>query len=131
MSQRFFSILVILSGLLYFLIPHYIFPVCDASDTAHMNCHRSAQAEIWVAVILVIIGIVFLKLRSQKFKYSACFLILFFSVLGGAIPTFLIGVCKSDMMPCRLGTQPALVLLSLFLFCLSAYSIWRLKGDVA
>jgi hypothetical protein len=146
MRERYIQVLVcIAAGLLYIAVPHVLFPVCEYavlaageqaptmghmggamslpessgpehSGPAHMVCYWTARAEAGLGGLLLFSALL-LSLSASRERRSGIMLTLAGSaVLGAAIPSLLIGVCRQENMPCRAGTLPALLLLSGFFF---------------
>lgn len=127
-SQKFLIGCSLIAAILYIMVPRYIFPVCADNGPLIMKCIRTAQAETGVGISLILIcGIFFGKPLIRRKKIAAGLIILL-SILGTAIPIILIGVCPGHRMPCRMGTQPALLLLSFVLFIIAAYHMRKLTG---
>jgi hypothetical protein len=108
-------------GVLIAVTPFYIFPVCEfygkmikteGGGYVSMVCTYTARTELILGILISFLSLfLFFSSEKESQRYlSLSLLILFsFSLLG---PTYLIGMCKGPTMPCRLGTLPALLLLS-------------------
>ena len=109
-----------LLGLLIMLTPQSIFPVCEqtiatASGAAvPMKCFWTARAAYGVGGLIVVAGLMLAFTGLPGVRLGIAAMLLFTSLLSGLMPTELIGVCAGVMMPCHMGTLPALALLSLF-----------------
>jgi hypothetical protein len=145
-------LLCLAAGLLYIAVPHVLLPVCEYAALApaghmpgalmplpehsaatHMVCYWTARAEAGLGGLLIF-GALLLLLSSSRERRSGILLTLAGgALLGAAIPSLLIGVCRQESMPCRAGTLPALLLLSGFFFLLALlgglYAGRRRKAD--
>lgn len=105
-------------GILVMVVPFLILPVCDGQvllangSSVPMKCHWMAQAELGTGAVLAVIGLFCLVFRDPKARYGLALAALPVAGLVGALPSFLIGVCKNPQMPCHAGTYPALMILS-------------------
>lgn len=143
MNRVFISILIIIVGLLVILIPTTILPVCPpsevisaATDTHNhnhgvmlkfMKCHWAGQAEIGIGIVIAVLGLFMLLAKSPLVRLGISLSLLAIAGLVAAIPTLLIGVCPGEMMPCHMGTLPALLLLSAILFIIAAINAIYLR----
>jgi hypothetical protein len=106
------SALFIALGGLVALTPWYIFPVCAVSEGAFMRCGYTARAETGVVAPLIILVGAMLPLSKTKELRGAVGIFGFgLGVLVLLLPIYIIGMCQSPDMPCRIGTLPSLVLL--------------------
>lgn len=81
----------------------------DTGKTVPMKCHWSAIAEIAPAVGLGLVG-VFNVFSKKKETYRTINLLgIALGALVIAFPTFLIGVCASNMMICNMIMRPTLL----------------------
>lgn len=111
----FSGIFFVLAGILLALIPTDIFPVCDklvttaAGTTIPMKCFWTGRAELGAGGFFVFAGLALLVIR-QRTVHSGIYLL---SIAGAALallfPTYLIGLCKTESMACRMGTEPGLL----------------------
>jgi hypothetical protein len=107
------------------LVPWLVFPPCES----HGNCHYSFIAEIGVAAIVFISGIMIVlskgveapRLLSVVSSVCGVFMILF--------PSALIGVCESPMMACRYGALPVWNLLGGLLVIVSIAVFFSAKEE--
>lgn len=108
------GIIVMLAGFLYMLIPQFILPVCEyvSGNGPPMKCFWSARTELGLGAAVIFGGLLLLLLGNTAARLGISLMLLAVAILGAAIPTVIIGVCRSDYMPCRAGTLPALMILS-------------------
>lgn len=78
--------------------------------TISMKCHWSAIAEIAVGIPLLTLSLLLLFTRNKQTHLSLGIMGVVLGVLAILIPTYLIGVCSSDMMICNMLMRPALIL---------------------
>ncbi len=129
----FLGALLTLLGVSIIVVPQFIFPVCETTiETAFggvlpMRCHWTGQAEIGVGALLSIGGLVICLVADPRVRLGVALMTACAALLAAAIPTEIIGVCPGRMMHCRIGTLPALLLLSGIAFAVSAFLILHLK----
>ena len=107
-------------GLLVFalaigLLPHY--NTCQYQGktltlqngkTTPMKCNWTAQSEIAIAAPLGMVGIVALASRKRRTLAGASAVGMVLGGMAVLLPTYLIGVCSSQM-PCNLIMKPSLI----------------------
>ena len=91
--------LFFISGLLVIFAPTVLFPVCSA-EKMKMACYYTSKAEIGLGSLIGVLGIVFFFFKDK-------------GVL--LYPLALTGLCGKEDMDCRVGTLPALIVLSVVL----------------
>ncbi|OGO28261.1 MAG: hypothetical protein A2136_00305 [Chloroflexi bacterium RBG_16_54_11] len=81
----------------------------ENGKTVPMKCHWTGQAEIAIAVpLLVLGGLVFFNRRRETLR--ALFILgIVLGVLAILLPTVLIGVCVSPDMLCNSAMKPTLI----------------------
>jgi len=77
-----------------------------------MKCHWSAIAEIGVGVPLLASGIILLLTKQKSVKTSMGIMGVTLGVMAALIPSYLIGVCGTATMICRMVMLPAILLAS-------------------
>ncbi|MDR1309144.1 MAG: DUF4418 family protein [Deltaproteobacteria bacterium] len=137
-------VLCLLAGLLYILVPHHLLPVCEFASAgssqphgvsvqemaahdgaggmspAHAVCFYTARAELGLGLLIVMGAILLAFSGSAGYRAGILALEAGAAAIGALFPTVLIGVCQSQRMPCRAGTLPALIILSVLFFAFSA-----------
>ncbi len=110
MKNRLFSgIGAVLSGLLISIGPQSIFKPCEAkSDGSWMLCHWTAQAEIGVGLLIVVLGVLLLTFPSQQTRLGLSIAVALAGILAILFPAVLIGGCAMKTMLCQSVTFPAL-----------------------
>ncbi len=86
--------------------------------TIPMKCHWTAKAEMGVAVPLVAVGGMTLFTRRKESKRVLALVGVLLGALVISLPTWLIGVCTSDM-PCNTIMRPALILTGIIIVAIS------------
>lgn len=114
------GIAFIVTGLLIAIGPQSIFHVCRSDGDMVMRCFYTAQAELGVGLLITVLGILFLFEKKRTAQITTAVGIAFSSIIAFLIPNFLIGVCGSAHMHCKAVTQPALTLISIITFVISA-----------
>lgn len=97
---------ILIFAALLFVTPRWVFPVCDS---AMMACHHTLIAETWLALALLVVAFV------RHFWPPLIHILLPISILVSLFPLYITGVCPGDRSPCHIGTQPALITLSVLL----------------
>jgi hypothetical protein len=98
-------------------------------DRTHMVCWHMAKAELGVGILALWAAAVLVTSRTHDRRAGALSLTAGLAVLGGLLPAALIGVCPGPSMPCRVGTLPALMVLSAFFFLFSLVAgVWSAKA---
>jgi hypothetical protein len=111
---------VIMLGLLTAAAPYCLFPVCAGHITAvngafvPMKCFWTAKAVLGCGGVIACAGIIIALVPSPEVRLGAALTLLPLGALVAALPTVLVGICPNGMMPCRMGTLPALCLLGAF-----------------
>ena len=135
MIRRLFSAgLIMLLGLLIMLTPQIIFPVCErtiataSGGAVPMKCFWTARAAYGTGGLVMTAGLMLAFVGLPGVRLGIAAMLLFVSLLSALLPMELIGVCAGVMMPCHMGTLPALCLLSLFSGLASlgvAWAAWK------
>ena len=120
MSERITGAIIILLGLTLILTPWYIFPVCGKGRYAPKDggifqphkCFNKAKAETALGIMCIAICGTPL-IRPQRKALFACSVALF--ILAGMLALFPLKTTCLCKMPCRIGTLPALMLLSVLM----------------
>ena len=113
------GIIVIAFGVLVALIPKVIFPVCTDmielinGKTLFMKCHWTAMAELLVGILIVFDGILIIGFKKCETRIALNIMLFLFGLTALLIPTAaVIGMCETATMACRIGTEPALIVVS-------------------
>ena len=107
----------IVLGILIAIAPQTFAHVCAVKETP-MACHYTAQAALGIGIVIVALGIVGLFVSDQTRANAVL------GVLTIAVPTVLIGVCKSAMMRCHMVTLPTLIVLGVLLAVLASIAAY-------
>ncbi len=110
----------IFTGLLIAFGPQSIFHVCRSDGDMVMRCFYTAKAELAIGLLITVLGILFIFEKKRISQIAIATGVAFSSVIAFLIPNILIGVCGSAHMHCKAVTQPALTLLSILTFVVSA-----------
>lgn len=106
-----------LAGALILLTPYILFPVCTkqvetkAGGFLPMKCHWTAQAELGIGALILLGGMILLISKRAETQRFLSMLTAGLGIAAISLPTWLIGMCASAAMDCRVGTLPALVIL--------------------
>ncbi len=111
------GLLLLLTGGLIALTPQFLLPVCEgALSTAAgafvpMKCFWTARAELGAGALVAFGGLACCLSGNPAVRLGVAAATAGAALLSIALPAWLVGVCGSESMPCRMGTLPALVLL--------------------
>jgi hypothetical protein len=112
------GIIAITLGVLTALIPIAIFPVCADmielidGQTLFMKCHWTAMAEILVGILIVFNGILMIVFKKHEARVALSIMLFLLGLATLLLPTAVIGMCEAAAAPCRMATQPALIVVS-------------------
>ena len=110
----------IVLGILIAIAPQTFAHVCAVKETP-MACHYTAQAALGIGIVAL--GIVGLFVSDQT-RAGLDLANAVLGVLTIAVPTVLIGVCKSAMMRCHMVTLPTLIVLGVLLAVLASIAAY-------
>lgn len=121
---------IVILGLLIAIVPQFVFPVCAPTPVKIMKCIWMAKAEIGVGLVIATIGLFMIFFKSAQMRFAFSLSLVCMSALAAALPTVLIGVCMNETMSCRVGTLPALMIISAILFLVSIASVCISKKNI-
>nr|WP_308519868.1 DUF4418 family protein [uncultured Stomatobaculum sp.] len=130
--KRIFAILFLAFGILLFLTPGTLAPVCPIMpDGSYMKCHWMDVAEQGLGAVIAFGGVLAL-LFPEKLGAGIAAMNLGLGVLSFLFAKSLIGGCKMHDMACNLYTRPMVYFLSVLLISVSAvYLLLALRGETA
>ena len=130
--KRIFAILFLAIGILLFLTPGTLAPVCPIMpDGSYMKCHWMDIAEQGLGAVIAFGGILAL-LSPKQLGAGIAAMNLGLGVLSFLFAKSLIGGCKMHDMACNLYTRPMVYFLSVLLISVSAvYLLLALRGETA
>lgn len=102
-------IFILLGGLVS-IGPQTFLAVCNMDEKV-MKCHWTAQMELGLGIVIVILGVLTIGFKSPHIHIGLTIGIILNAILVILVPSVLIGVCKSSHMQCHALTLPALVIL--------------------
>ncbi len=120
MISKGLGVVAVVIGFLVAIVPHYVFPVCQyvgmlietsAGKYLPMKCYWTATAEIGLGAAIVLVGLLLIVSKQTETRRVLGTILAALGILVALVPTYLIGVCAMPDHPCRLATQPALILL--------------------
>lgn len=123
-KRTFAGVIIIILGLLVAIGPYTLFHVCRPENPGmHMSCYYTARAELGLGIVISILGLLAAVSASRALGAGLNIAVALNSVLVFLVPNFLIGVCGGEHMHCRAAALPALNILSIVLFIVSAGSL--------
>jgi hypothetical protein len=111
---------VVALGLLISLGPQFLFKVCAHGESGYPHCHWSAQAEIGMGLLIVVLGICMVVFKDPKTLLGLCIGAFLSGIVSLGIIHFLVGGCGSLAMACHRVAFPALTVESVILLVFSA-----------
>lgn len=122
-NKLFASIPSIILGILIAIAPLTFAKVCQTEGGMHMACYYTGHAALGIGLVIAVLGIVALFVK-ENVRIGLSIAVIVNSLLMIAVPTFLIGVCKSPMMHCASVTRPTLIVLSVLALVFAAISVY-------
>ena len=117
--QRIFGILFLVLGLLLFLTPGTLAPVCPMKpDGSFMKCHWMGEAARMLGGLITALGVIFLL--SKRSRIGIAFSNIGLGVCLILLQTVVIGTCKNAAMHCNVYTKPVILLLAILLIVINA-----------
>ncbi|WP_215492284.1 DUF4418 family protein [Fenollaria sporofastidiosus] len=112
-KNKIIGILFIILGVLVFLTPGTLAPVCPAmADGKFMKCHWMGQAIKGIGGVMTVLGLIYTLICSKKQMF---FTLAISNVVIGIyailLPAKLIGGCMNAEMACRAKTMPMIYIL--------------------
>ena len=123
MPKRLIGTVIIILGLLIVLTPWYIFPICGRGryapgpgliDKPH-RCTNTLYAESALGILTIAVGGIALRSASKKNMIVVSASLMVLAIMVCLFPLRLTGLCKMATMPCRMGTLPALITISIMM----------------
>ena len=122
-NKLFASIPSIILGILIAIAPLTFAKVCQTEGGMHMACYYTGRSALGIGIVIAVLGIVALFVK-ENVRIGLSIAVIVNSLLMIAVPTFLIGVCKSPMMHCASVTRPTLIVLSVLALVFAAISVY-------
>jgi hypothetical protein len=126
------SLVFIVLGLLMAILPHTLFHVCTGTISSvsgiriPMKCFWTARMATGLGVLFCVSGILLYFSKGVLARVGISLMIFMNGILLAAVPTVLIGVCKAETMPCRMGTLPCLLVLAVLILTFSLANLFYL-----
>jgi hypothetical protein len=94
-----------------------------------MKCHWTRQAEIAVALPLLVVGVLMLFTRRRSTQRILAAVALVLGISAILIPAYLIGVCASAEMICNMLMRPILLFAGILIVATSLVALVYLRGE--
>ncbi|MDE5910414.1 MAG: DUF4418 family protein [Lachnospiraceae bacterium] len=134
------GIILSVLGMVLALVPQFILPVCDTmvglpnGNFVPMGCHYMGIVVTMGGILAALTGFSLAIIHSA----DAALVLGIWSVVDSfatvIVSIGVIGTCKNAKMPCRMGTQPAVLLLCALITIVGAVEVFwgikRKKGGV-
>ncbi|MDP4182826.1 MAG: DUF4418 family protein [Bacillota bacterium] len=124
------GMIIIVLGILVALIPKAIFPVCANQielmngKTIFMKCHWTAMTELMIGILIIVNGILLIGFKKHETCIALSIMLFLLGLAALLIPTEIIGMCETPTMACRVGTEPALIVVSVITMILGIGNIF-------
>lgn len=135
-AKYFWALLFLALGIAVMVVPETVFPVCSHKiQTASggfipMKCFWTARAELGAGGLIACGGFFLACFSSPRIRAGIALMLLPAGLLTMLVPTWLIGVCPGETMPCHMGTQPALCLLGGVTILAALILLLSLRGRI-
>ncbi len=124
-----FGIILLILGVVLALMPQIILPACDKGielangSTVPMKCHWTGIFCTILGAFVTLSGILALILRNAQTQRVLGVFSILFAVTAILTATCIVGVCKNAIMPCRMGTLPGILVISVLIIAVSILQI--------
>lgn len=130
---------LIILGLLIIISPWYILPICEAKpggmsgdmqegsmnmeeeSSSHMSCWYTARAEIGVGALIIVSGLTLISLPGRNSRKAVGIQAIGLGIFAILLPTLFTGICPPATAPCRIGTQPSLIIFGVLTIATGLY----------
>lgn len=126
----------VMLGILVMTIPKFIFPVCtdmfalENGKTVFMKCHWTAMTALLTGFLIILDGILIIAFKKRETRIALNIMLFCLGLTTLLMATVVIGMCASAAMPCRIGTQPALIVVSVITMAAGAANIISQIGSI-
>ena len=130
------GIIAIALGALVALIPKVIFPVCTNmlelgnGKTLFMKCHWTAMAELLIGTLIVFDGILIIVFKKHETRIALSIMLFLFGLTALLMSTVVIGMCETATMKCRMGTEPALIVVSVIIMIIGIGNVFFQSSSI-
>jgi hypothetical protein len=97
--------------------------------TMPMKCHWTRQAEVAVALPLLVVGVLMLFSRRRSTQRILAAVALVLGISAILVPAYLIGTCASAEMICNLLMKPVLLFAGIVIVVTSVVALVYLRGE--
>ena len=94
-----------------------------------MKCHWTRQAEVAVALPLLVVGVLMLFSRRRTTLRILAAVALALGISAILVPAYLIGTCASAEMVCNLLMKPVLLFAGIVIVVTSVVALVYLRGE--
>lgn len=124
-----FGITILVLGVLLALMPQILLPVCAKGlelangNTVPMACHWTGIFSTVLGVLIALAGVLMLVFREAQTQQALGIFSAALALTTILIATCIVGVCKNAVMPCHMGTQPGVIVVSILTIVCSILQI--------
>lgn len=125
-KMRAAGIILSVLGIFLALVPQYLLPVCDTmvelsnGKSAPMGCHYMGIVVTMAGILIAFTGVCLAIIHSADAAVVLGLQSVVDSLMTIVVAIGVIGACKNAKMPCRMGTQPAVILLCVLIMIVGA-----------
>ena len=130
------AVILIILALIVGIVPQFTDCLAQGREiempngkTIPMKCHWTRQAEVAVALPLVVVGILMLFSRRRSTLRILSVVALALGISAILVPAYLIGTCASAEMICNLLMKPVLLFAGIVIVVTSAVALVYLRGE--
>jgi hypothetical protein len=130
------AIILIILALIVGIVPQFTDCLAQGREiempngkTIPMKCHWTRQAEVAVALPLVVVGILMLFSRRRSTLRILSVVALALGISAILVPAYLIGTCASAEMICNLLMKPVLLFAGIVIVVTSVVALVYLRGE--
>jgi len=123
------SLAFLVLGLLTVILPHTLLHVCTGTletisgMSIPMKCFWTARVATGIGVLFCVSAVWLYFSKTILVRLGISLMIAANAVLLAVVPTYLIGVCGAETMPCHMGTLPGLLVLAVLIMILSLCNV--------
>jgi hypothetical protein len=96
----------------------------DSSSDSHMSCWFTARAEAGIGALVILSGLTLIALPGRNSRKAIGVQAIGLGLVTILLPTLLTGICPPASAPCRIGTQPGLIVFGIITVVTGLYLVF-------